>query len=176
MSGILVIGAEQQKQIDDAIARARAKPTPWGALEPDAVNDETNTLSLAERYEPDRVERVRREYPSQRVVLGTYEAAFSFEHQPAGLLRHLSVASARSDKVPGPPVMEMVCRAFGFDETLCKSMGNPNSNLHPARPARVWIEEFMPGHHAINVVELVEDDDGMFAVSEALRTDPDAAP
>jgi hypothetical protein len=35
-----------------------------------------------------------------------------------------------------------VCEAFGF------------SGFPPLRPHRIWIEEFEPGHHAINVLEL----------------------
>jgi hypothetical protein len=151
---VLVIGHSEQQQITVAIAAARARPTPWAKLKVIADGSEGPTLNLSDRKHADLVETIRREYPSQRVTLGTYEAAISFEEQPAGLLKHLSVASARAGKVPGPKVLELVCLAFGFDEKLCRSMGNPDAAIQPDRPARVWIEEFKRGHHAINVVEL----------------------
>jgi hypothetical protein len=75
-------------------------------------------------------------------MLGTYRAAISFEEQPAGILRHLSVASHAKGKVPGIEVVAMVVEAFGF------------SGWPLVRPGRIWLEEFEPGHMAVNVLEL----------------------
>lgn len=155
MSGVLFIGEDERRIIDAAVAAARAKPTPWSVMEAVAVATQGPTLNLDERKNPERIAEIMREYPSQQVQLGTYRAAISFEEQPAGMMRHLSVSSRHPGKVPGPEVMEMVCLAFGFHEKLCKSMGRPHATIfRPERPARVWIEEFDPGHHAINIVEL----------------------
>jgi hypothetical protein len=151
---VLVIGENEQQNIVAAIEAARARPTPWAKLKVIANASEGPTLNLSDRKHADLVETIHREYPSQRVVLGTYEAAISFEEQPAGLLKHLSVSSTQAGKLPGPQVLELVCLAFGFDEKLCRSMVNPDAAIQPDRPARVWIEEFKRGHHAVNVVEL----------------------
>lgn len=155
MSGVLVIGEDERRLIDAAVAAARAKPTPWSVLEEVAVATAGPTLTLDERKRPERIAEIMREYGSHSVQLGTYRAAISFEEQPAGIMRHLSVSSLHAGKVPGPEVMEMVCIAFGFDEKLCNAMGRPHATIFiPTRPARFWVEEFEPGHLAINVVEL----------------------
>ena len=142
MSGVLVIGDDERRIIDTAVATARAKPAPWSVMQELAVETEGPTLNLDERrVPPERVAEIMREYPSHRVQLGTYSAAISFEEQPSGLMRHLSV-SYHAGKIPNLAVIEMVCEAFGF------------SDFPPTRPHRIWIEEFEPGHHAVNVVEL----------------------
>ena len=99
MSGVLFIGSSEQFEIEAALKRAVANPTPWQALQAIAIGDDKPTLPLKDR--PEGVGELRRKYPSQPVKLGSYIAAISFEHQPAGLFRHLSVSSRARDKVPG---------------------------------------------------------------------------
>lgn len=144
MSGILAIGPREREKIADAIASARAKPTPWSAMEEIAIGNDTHTLSLDERGSPERIKEIRTEYPSYSVMLGTYRCALTFEEQPAGMFRHLSV-STHPGQIPSEPVMGMICEAFGF------------SDFPPLRPYRVWIEEFEPGCHAVNIIELEPD-------------------
>lgn len=142
MSGALILGDAERKAIDLAIEAARAQPTPWAVAQDVAIAGKTNTLNLDERRNVERLAAIRRAFPPQVVRLGTYLAALSFEEQPAGLLRHLSVSSARPGTVPHPAVMAMICEAFGF------------SSFPPTRPHRIWVEEFEPDHRAINVIEL----------------------
>lgn len=99
-------------------------------------------MALDERKRPDLVEEVHRAYPSQSVQLGTYRIALSFEHQPAGLFKHMSVSSHRKGKVPGLEVMKVVMDAFGF------------SGMPLQRPGRIWVEEFERNWHAVNVIEI----------------------
>jgi hypothetical protein len=139
MSGVLVIDEQARAAIAQAIARARQTPTPWMPELADATPD--NMLPL-DRRKPSTDELLRKQYPSQHLRLGTYHAAFSFEHQPAGLFRHLSVASRAHGKVPGLEVMEMLVTEFGF------------SGWPLQRPSRVWMEEYEPKRHAVNVIEL----------------------
>jgi hypothetical protein len=149
----LVIGPNEEVQILVAIDRARDKPIPWEALAPVAVDTETDTMMLND-FAPG-ADKVLDAYPPQNVMLGAYHAAISFEYQPTGLFRHLSVSSKAAGRVPGPEVMQMVCEAFGFSATLCKAMGSPTATVYsPERPVRVWVEEYSPGHMAINVVEM----------------------
>jgi hypothetical protein len=108
------------------------------------ITDSTDTdrLDLKDRAHQEQVDKLRKEYPSYQVMLGTYRAAISFEMQPAGLFKHLSVSSAVRGMVPNEPAMKMVLEAYGF------------SGYPPVRPYRMWLEEFEPGWRAINVVEL----------------------
>ena len=140
---VLILGDQEKAAIERAIALAREQPVPWGLFSTIAVNTPTNTLDLAERRGD--VAGLRRRYPSQVVMLGTYRANFSYELQPLGLFRHLSVSSANKGKVPGKEVMDMVAEAFGFS-------GFPPKG----RPSRVWMEEFEPGWHSVNVIEAEE--------------------
>lgn len=151
MSGVLVIGESERAEIKAAVQRARANPVPWEAMQAIALGDDRSTLPLAER--PEATSDVRRKYPSQHLMLGTYHAAISFEEQPAGLMRHLSISSRLPGRLPGPEVMTMVCEAFGFSTIVCGSfMGGLTLIDHPAR---VWLEEFERGHEAVNIIELV---------------------
>jgi len=105
----------------------------------------TDTLTLGEheqQVDANRLAEIKREYPSHFVQLGTYVIAISFEEQPNGLMRHLSIASSDKSKVPNEHAVAMAVKAFGF------------SAWPPVRPYRVWIEEYEPGRTAINLVEL----------------------
>jgi hypothetical protein len=139
---VLLIGPEEKEMIATALQEARANPTPLEALMAVADGSPTFTLKLSDRKDPQKVEDVQRLYPSQQLMLGTYRVAISYEMQPAGMFKHLSVSSARKGKVPGPEVMQMVMEEFGF------------SGLPPLRPHRIWVEEFEPGWEAVNVAEL----------------------
>lgn len=152
MSGVLILGEIEQRKIEAAIMAARAKPTPFV----ESVVDDTGTPELMLADRKIGVTELRREYPSQHIILGTYRASFSFEYQPSGLFRHLSVSSLRADRLPGPQVMLMVCEAFGFSQAVCKGLQN-NDGEAIAAVARVWLEEFRPGHKAVNIVELVNE-------------------
>jgi hypothetical protein len=138
MSGVLLMGEEQRAAIKDAIAKARARPTPW--VPELAKGDEVTNLTYEGR--PVGIAELRSLYPSQHLMLGTYHAAISFEHQPTGLFRHLSVSSQARGKVPGLEVMQMLVEEFGF------------SGWPLQRPGKVWMEEYEPKRHAVNVVEL----------------------
>jgi hypothetical protein len=143
--GVLFIGENEQKAIAEAIRQARVKPMPFEVMRQLAVDDRDNptiTLKLDERGNPDRIAAIRAEYPSYPVQLGTYVVAVSFEEQPAGLMRHISIAARDPGKAPNEHVAKMVLEAFGF------------SGYPPIRPYRVWVEEYEPGRVAVNFVEL----------------------
>jgi hypothetical protein len=145
MSGVLYIGEEEKAAIAAAVAAARANPTPWEAMSGLVQNEgdrRTDTLMLDERQHPEETTELRRQYPPQRLRLGTYTICLSFMWQPTGLMRHLSISARDPGKVPGEEVVSMVIKEFGF------------SDWPPKRPYRVWVEEFAPGHMAINLVEL----------------------
>ena len=140
----LFIGDDERRQIAQALAAARDNPTPWAAMK-DIVQEHSSTLTLEDmNVSAERRAEFLRQYPSQHLLLGSYTACLSFEEQPHGLVRHLSVSSAKPGKVPNEHVMAMLAPEFGF------------SSWPPTRPYTVWVEEFAPGHMAINLAELAD--------------------
>jgi hypothetical protein len=142
---VLIIDLEEQEKIKEALAKARAKPMPLSFTKEIAMDDRknpTNVLNLEDRDRHGRLEAIKKEYPSHFVQLGMYVAGVSFEEQPSGLFKHLSISSDRPGKVPNEPAMQMVAEAFGF------------SGWPPIRPYRIWLEEYEKGRSAINVVEM----------------------
>ena len=139
MSGVLIMNSEVRAAIAQAVKLARARPTPWV---PELVDGNQETMVSKLKDRPSGIADLRKLYPSQHLRLGTYDTALSFEFQPAGLFKHLSVSAQRRGKVPGLEVMQMLVEEFGF------------SGWPLVRPGRIWVEEFAPKHHAVNVIEL----------------------
>lgn len=136
---VFVIGPDEKATITEAVTKARANPIPWA---PELhVKDPGFRLDLKQR--PPGIETFLRPYPPQHVTLGTYKIAFSFEHQPLGLFRHLSISTSKG-KIPGLEVVSAAVQVFGF------------SGWPLQRPSRIWNEEFEEGHYAVNVIELDE--------------------
>jgi hypothetical protein len=139
--GILIIDENARQTIAQALERAKEQAVPIETFRQAMIDDRAdpvNVLTLADRARS----KVTIPPRSQHLQLGNYHCAISFEHQPGGLARHLSVSSWRRGKVPHQAVMVLIAKAFGF------------SGFPPNRASRVWLEEFAPGHHAINVVEM----------------------
>lgn len=136
---VLVIGSVEERKIKNALEQARANPVPLEVMKAIADGTELPALMLKDRKAG--VDAIRNEYPSYPVRLGTYLAAISFEYQPAGLMRHLSVSSRNPKAMPGLEVMIAVCEKFGF-------------SAFPPPNGRVWVEEFEPKHMAVNVIEV----------------------
>jgi hypothetical protein len=145
MAGLLVLGLSEKAAIEIALKDARANIVPSEVLKDFALDDDRQPAVLGERRPGFRPR-------SQPIALGTYRAAVSFEEQLNGIFRHLSVSSSRNPKKgPGPDVMQKVCKAFGFSPELCKMMKTPKPNS--TKRHAIWVEEFEPGHMAINVLE-----------------------
>jgi hypothetical protein len=134
----LVIGLEQVAQIEAAIARARRHPIQLADMATAVFEDQgARRLKLS-----DRRPGFEHSEASETVLLPIgYLAAISFELQRAGLCRHLSVSVGRPGKVPNPAAVKMIAIAFGFPH-------------FPPAPGHIWVEEFAPGHEAVNVVQL----------------------
>lgn len=147
---VLLIGATEQKQIKRLIAYATANPVRWDTIKDVAIGDFKPTLSLSDRTQKPGVVRP----PSAHVILGNVRVAYSHEEQPAGMFRHISASVRRPGKHPHPMVMAVICEAFGFSQATCKWLRDldPPNNI----VGRIWLEEFDPGHHAVNVIERIE--------------------
>jgi hypothetical protein len=132
---VLLITHEDQLRINEMVADARKNYIPWEVLQPTALVDHNRPVVTLEERKPGS-ERPQ----SQHIDLGSYTVAFSFEEQPAGICRHLSVSVDKPGKLPSRPAVEMVCKAFGF------------TNFPP--DGGVWVEEYSRGEFAINAVEV----------------------
>jgi hypothetical protein len=142
MTRALVIDKSVRAAIDAAVAAAKKDPTPWEVLAPFAVKDPGPELKLSDRNKgnAELAEKLVRRSQFVPIPMG-YLAAISFEHQPAGLCRHLSVSvdTAAEGMLPHMVAVGMIAEAFGF---------------RPGAKRRIWIEEFAPGERAVNVVEV----------------------
>lgn len=133
------IDERARRQIAKALALARDQYLPWSIGKHVAIDDSakpTAELKLKDRKHDNPFPR------SQHLMIGTHLCAISFEEQPAGLCRHLSVSVKKHGRLPNEIAMKMLAEEFGF-----------TSGWPPSR-GRVWLEEFEPGHHAVNVIEV----------------------
>lgn len=150
MTAILLIGVEEETAIASAIAEAKRQPVSLEIVNSLAAGcpQDATEISLADMQEA--AERRQREYPPQQVMLGNMRCAFSYEEQPAGMVRHLSVSSPNAGKLPSPQAMQMICEAFGFGSEF------------PPEDSRIWMEEYEQGKYAVNVIQV----DHEFSVAE----------
>lgn len=132
----LIIGDEERAAIRAAIDHAAAHPISLETIKRLRVTiPQGRDLALADR--PKDFKRPE----SEHVYLpGGYRASISFEQQPIGLCRHLSVSVDTPGRVPNMLAVGMIAEAFGFVAGMDR---------------KIWVEEFDPGHHAVNVVEPV---------------------
>ena len=138
---VLCLDAAILAAINGAVVRARAKPIAWERIKEGARADDSNTMRLADR--PTDWERP----PVSELVSVPidFRCSISFEYQPAGLFRHLSVSLGRGQLLPPIPSFEAIATAFGFsDPTMVVG--------------RTWLEEFQPGCWAVNRIELCRED------------------
>jgi len=132
-----IVDDAKRSEIAKAVETARSKVIPWDVLRKHAIDDPGPTLNLADR-KPGAEELADRSVPVRFV--GGVTAAISFEEQPAGICRHLSVALAkRPGKLVDPTLFLVIAKLFGFDTT---------------GQVRTWVEEFAPGEFAINIVTI----------------------
>lgn len=71
-----------------------------------------------------------------------YTVTFTIEALKTGRQRHLSMASPIAGRIPLPEAIQMVADELGFEQ--------------PMKEWTTYMEEFKPGHHAVNVVETID--------------------
>lgn len=135
----LIMTVETQNRIKEAVERARAKPIPIEVIQALALPPDIDHVNLSDRS-PESFNRPH----SERVLIDNgYRAQISFECQPAGLVRHLSVSVDKPGMLPSVEAMQFIAEAFGFKGRI----------MHGDMD-HVWTEEFDPGHRAVNIVQL----------------------
>ena len=141
----LILDTEIFRAIDAAVNAARARPIPWETFKQAMghIDQDTDTIPLKDRP-PD----FKPSFHSQHVIIPMgFRAAISFEDQPAGLVRHLSISvESETDGMPNMPSVLAIAAAFGF------SMGKGLESFD-----RAWTEEYDPGKWAINLLQLVHE-------------------
>src|SRR4051812_45093272 len=97
---LLLITPSKIEEIGKAVEDARKHTIPWSKLAGAAVDDPTPVLTFDQR-KPDAPIRP----PSTHVMFdGGFEVAISFEEQPAGICRHMSVSVPGFGKLPNPSI------------------------------------------------------------------------
>jgi len=138
---VFIIPAEGIAALREAVTKALAHPTPWEALKAAVVANDTDMVTLADRGGLPKIEKW---IENVKLPLG-WRVAISCEEQPAALLLHVSMSSPKKGKVPSLEAMMMLVDAIGFDwDDVTKA----------------WIEEFDPGHMAVNVLIVLEERTG----------------
>lgn len=138
---VLAIDQATVERIDAAIAQARQKVMPL------SMTRETGRpfIGKTDIRLADRPPDYKRPIPSVCVEIPVgYMACISFEMQPAGLCRHLSVSIDKPGKVPTREVCLALAVLFGFRKANTDCVA--------------WLEEFEPGEFAINMVQPVSTD------------------
>jgi hypothetical protein len=137
---VLIIGDDEAAQIEEALRRARAEPVSLDWCKDHAVDANLTAIDFETAQRALKGESTR----SQCVTIPHgFHACISFEQQPLGLMRHLSISYGEDDQVPSPRSVATLAIAFGF-------------SFFPPKIGTLWIEEFRPGRRAINVLELAE--------------------
>jgi hypothetical protein len=135
---VLVIAEEERAQIKAALAEARKRPLSLEEGKRLAAQIPQGKTELTFEDRKNALDR-----PSSIYVLlpRDYRVAISFEEHPIGLVRHLSISVSRPGYMPSLEACNLILEIFGVTKPV----------LH------LWMEEFEPGHHAINFLKLEKD-------------------
>src|SRR5262245_60720176 len=125
----LMIGEREREQIQSAMARALAKPVPTSMLKNMAYDDQSrHAFRLHDRDENRAPFFWKLDY-IQRVELPVgFTAVISFEEQPVGLCKHLSVSIDKHGMLPNLEAVKMIGKEFGIVDP----------------PISIFIEEYEP--------------------------------
>jgi hypothetical protein len=133
MSRILVIDDISKKRIESLITIARKNVIPM-----DQVVRQTPVVDGEVLTQSD-LESVDRPVASGIDIPYGFHVCFSIEHQPAGMVHHISVSIDTPGKCPSEAAVFMLAQEFGMEAPF----------------DRIWLEEFEPGQHAVNIIKIV---------------------
>jgi len=141
MARALLMSPQIEATIKAAVEEARKNPTSLEETKASAMPlPQVGELKLS-----DRPPGYKAPMASVQVLIPVgFRAAISFEEQPGGLCRHLSISvRGMRGKMPGMPAVLALCAQFGVNWDESKK----------------WVEEYEPGRYAINIVSLDSDAD-----------------
>lgn len=140
----VLLDDEARRRIAEAVTEAGRHIRPLAEVEQVGRVDTPKVLTMAARAQT---------FPPSKPVSSIVPLAFgfranvSFEEQPIGLCMHLSVSTDLRDEkgqfgMPSEATLRAIAAAFGM-------------RLDGTTEGMSWLEEFEPGHYAVNVVEKV---------------------
>jgi hypothetical protein len=131
--------------IMDPVIERHLKDLAELAAEKDRIIPLDVLQQYAAGFDPDDPStRLASPYPDDQTItlpLG-WMVTLSYEFQPMGLVRHLSMSSPAAGRVPHPEAVRWVMDALGF--------------MHPLEECLVYPETYDNGRVAMNVIEVVE--------------------
>lgn len=139
----LLINDEIRAEVAALRKEARKNPVPLQWVLENSVDESKgrkHEFTLADR-KPDFM----RQCSLKMNIPNGYTVAYSYEEQPMGLCHHMSVSVDTPGRLPAFQAVQEIAALFGItisEETKSK--------------LTMWLEEFQPGHEAVNVVSLVE--------------------
>jgi hypothetical protein len=130
----VIINDEVRAAIKEAMTKAREHVLPIAEAKRIALPD-LDVVQLADRT-------IKTEPRSECIHIPVgFMACISFEEQPIGLCKHLSISAPHPGRIPNQYAVSMIAEEFGM-------------LLDGSKPTKTWLEEIAPNHHAVNVVEL----------------------
>jgi len=133
---VLLIADAEKTAIRHALERAAQHPISVETLRQWQAPDKAH-LKLTDR--PKGAPTIPQRSQHVDLPIG-YRAVISFEQQPQpmGLCKHLSISVERKGFLPSPEAVKAIAQEFGV--------------IWPDIAVHMWIEEFEPGHNAINLL------------------------
>jgi hypothetical protein len=134
----LLIGRIERAQIARAIRKASAKPLSLEAITavPGFEGDKAHYKLEDRKGTPSRDDCI-----TVNVLLPRgYRVALTFEEQPLGLCKHLSISVDALGDLPNPHAVAWICHEYGM-------------RFPPV--GKIWLEEFRRGHSAVNIIDLI---------------------
>lgn len=127
----LFINDEVRAHIRAMIERAEAHPISIDTIVAGKIDDQgKSVIELT-----DRKPGFERPASEHLMIPAGFRVALSIEEQPAGWCKHLSISVPKPGKIPTHEAAAMIADEFGFQ-----------------RIDMQWLEEFEPGHHAVNLI------------------------
>lgn len=136
---VFLLTADDEAAIKAALGKARTQPVPLDVLMQQVAANRDMQSKTVVKLEDRKTDPIDRHIEHIELPFG-YRISISCEQQPAGLIAHFSMSSPRKGFTPRPETVEMVLKAADLD----------------GEPRQVWLEEFEPGHFAVNVVVVLQ--------------------
>jgi hypothetical protein len=133
----VAVSPEELARVKDLIRRAQANPLSREYLERMSRGFDAGDI----RTRPAVADKISQEFTLRFDPPFGVQATFTMEDQSAGLCRHLSLSAPTPGQVPLPALVQLLMALFGFER--------------PLQDCMIWLEEFDPGHQAVNILEPV---------------------
>jgi hypothetical protein len=129
----LFITERVREEIKRLKERASANPTRIQQVMESALEANEKTDVKLSDWKPEQ-----RDALAEYIIIPMgYRVAYSVEEQPIGMCGHLSISVDKKGKLPSIDAISAIAQEFGMFAD------------------NAWLEEFEPGHKAVNIVSLL---------------------